>query len=351
MPATTVNREEFLHQIESVQAGLSSQGIIEQTNCLVFEGGKVSSYNEEVYCECPTKLSDAFKGAVLADPVLKLIRNLPDTNLQIEFTEKEMCIEGKRKQYSFTLSGDLLPRATEKPRSKKWRSISPDFGEAVGIIAQVASTDESQFEVSCVHLHPNHIEATDNNQIARYKMETGLKSPLLAKGHSIKNIAPFGMTEVNETDSWVHFRNGAELVIACRRFTDTQDYPDLGPSLECKGHPLALPKSLAKAAKRLEIFSSEDKKSNFIRVELSKGKIVLRAEASYGKGREPRHKINYKGEPNLFFIPPKLLIEIVTKHNECEINEDHLRIDTGKFVYVTSLGKEGSDDDKEKGSD
>ena len=47
---TTVNREAFLHQLESVQAGLSSKEMIEQSSCFAFIKGKVVTYNDEISC-------------------------------------------------------------------------------------------------------------------------------------------------------------------------------------------------------------------------------------------------------------------------------------------------------------
>jgi hypothetical protein len=66
-----VNREVLLQQLESVQAGLSSREIIEQSSCFVFKDGNVVTFNDEVSCSRPCELG-SFTGAVQAAPLLSI---------------------------------------------------------------------------------------------------------------------------------------------------------------------------------------------------------------------------------------------------------------------------------------
>ena len=61
----------------------------------------------------------------------------------------------------------------------------------------------------------------------------------------------------------------------------------------------------------------------------------------------------------MFFIPPNVLKELITKHNECRIGGededgdiveyDRIKVDGPNYTYVTSLatpeGDDGEDDD------
>ena len=58
----TINRELFLEQLESVQPGLSTREIIEQSSCYVFRGGEVITFNDEIACS--QKCDIGIEGAV-----------------------------------------------------------------------------------------------------------------------------------------------------------------------------------------------------------------------------------------------------------------------------------------------
>ena len=77
-----INREELLHQLETVAPGLSQKAIIEQSNCVVFQDGKVQTFNDEVSCctDCCLKIT----GAVKAKALLELLRKLSEDQLDIE---------------------------------------------------------------------------------------------------------------------------------------------------------------------------------------------------------------------------------------------------------------------------
>ena len=77
-----INREELLNQLESVQPGLSIREIIEQSSCFVFQDGKVITYNDEIFCSQKTPLK--IKGAVLAAPLIALLRKMVETEVDIE---------------------------------------------------------------------------------------------------------------------------------------------------------------------------------------------------------------------------------------------------------------------------
>jgi hypothetical protein len=72
----TVNREQFIKELESVQAGLSVRAATEQSNCFVFSDGVVRTFNDEIACEQKTSLK--ITGAVIADPLISLLRKLPE---------------------------------------------------------------------------------------------------------------------------------------------------------------------------------------------------------------------------------------------------------------------------------
>lgn len=331
-----VNRESFLHSLEAVQAGLSRREIIEQSSCFVFEGGRVVTFNDEISCQSPSGLDKKFVGAVQAESLLSILQKLPEEEIQIEEREGEIVLIGKRRKAGLRMEKEInLPiSAVDKPET--WTDLHKDFTEAINIVQQCASSDQSQFALVCVHIHPKWVEASDYFQLCRWKLKTGIKEPILVRRESIKHITSLGVNEFSETDSWLHFKNPNGLIISCRRYLE--DFPDLTPILDVSGTPATLPKGLADAAEKAEIFSKENADNNVVLVEISPGKVRLKGQGISGWYTETK-KMNYTGEPIAFYIAPELLREIVQRHNDCQITEERLMVDAGNYRFVSCLVK------------
>lgn len=345
-----VNRETLLHQLESVQPGLSSREIIEQSSCFVFKDGNVITYNDEVACTHKSALE--VTGAVQAGPLVSILRKLPDDDLSISVDGGELVIEGKRRRAALRLEAEVLLPVDKVEKPGKWRALGEDFLEAINLVQHCASKDESQFQLTCIHLHPDHIEACDNFQVTRVRFKTGVAKATLVRRDSIKHIVTLGMTEFSESETWIHFRNPGGLVLSCRRYMES--FPDTTPILSFKGHPITLPKGLGDAADRASVFSGEAAEDNQVLVELRTGKLRVKGIGASGSFQEIK-KLKYDGPALAFQIAPELLIELTKKHNDAEITEGRLRVDGGKWSYVTCLSlpstKDKTSDDKDAGSD
>lgn len=351
---TKVNREQFLASLELVQAGLSPREIIEQSNCLLFRGGKVHSFNDEISCRAPSPLPENFTGAVPAVKLLELLRRLTEEEIEIRPGMGELVLVGKRRKagirYEATVADHF--KVVEKP--KEWTVLPAEFLEAVALVGSCASRDASRFEATCVHLHPKWVEASDNIQLCRWPLRTGLKEPTLVRQSALKHMATLNVAEFCVTDSWLHFRNAHGLVISCRRYLD--EYPDLTSLLKVDGTPTILPKGLVDACDKARLFSTENVDMDVVQLELSAGKLRLRGEGVSGWYSEVK-KLNYNGVGMSFYIPPQVLIDLVKRHNECVISEDHLKVDGGKYIYLTCLvrpgehGGNGGDTDEGSGDD
>lgn len=332
---TRVNREKFLHTLESVQPGLSPREIIEQSSCFVFKGGEVFSYNDEVACRCNTDLPEEVEGSVQADPLLNILRKLPEDEIEIEVGETEFLVKGKKRQAGIRMEKEILLPVGSVERPKKWSPLHEHFAEAVGIVQQCAGKDESQFSLTCVHIHPEWVEACDNFQLCRWEMATGLKKSTLVRQSAIKHITSLGVTEFSETSNWLHFRTGS-LVFSCRRYVE--DFPDLAGILEVgEAIKTSLPKGLADAADKAAVFSAENTDNNQIFLSLSQGRLKVRGEGVSGWYWETK-RMNYDGPPLEFYISPELLIDLLKRHTDCLLSTERLKVDTGSYTYVSCLG-------------
>ena len=329
-----INREELLNQLESVLPGLSQREIIEQSSCFVFMDGEVITYNDEISCSHKSCLD--IEGAIVAMPLINILRKLPDEILEITTTKNELLIKGKsRRRISIRLEAEIeLPiESIKKP--KKWKDLPDDFADAISMVKSCAGKNETEFTMTCIHLTPEWIEACDNYQAARFKTEMDLKRDVLVRKESLKYIISLDITEFGETKSWIHFKNSTGLVLSCRRFVE--EYQSLSKILKVKGEPTVLPKGLKEAAERAMIFSAENTEDSRVIINLQKGKLRIKGEGASGWFREDK-KIKYNGKPLSFTIDPILLIDLVQRHNKCQISKKQLMVKVGKFKYTTVLG-------------
>lgn len=344
-----VNRMDFLQQLETVQPGISPRGIIQQSDSFVFKDGYVMTYNDEVACKTKSVFGKNFVGAVKEAPLLAILRKLVEDEVDVEESDGELIITGKRRKAGIRMDATIELPLDKIEKPTEWKPLPDDFTEAVSLVQECASTDESHFVITCVHLHPKYIEACDNYQLTRYKIRLGIKEPTLVKRDSLKSLTSLEMTEFAETANWIHFRNKSGVQMSCRRYSEA--YPDISRIMEMgEGHPATLPKGLGEAAEKAQVFSAENGENDQVFVELVPGKLRIKGQGASGWYQEVKN-LTYDGGNMSFFISPKLLIELTKKHNQCAISSDRLLVNGGKFVYVTVLGREEDELQKDDETD
>lgn len=334
-----IQRDDFLQSLESVSPGLSDSGGIEQANCLIFKDGDVMTFNDEVSVRCPSGLGKDFSLAVPSKVILVNLRKWKEEEIDVEPQKDGLLIRGKGSRKAFFQADREISSpiaCVEKPG--KWKKLPEDFGEAVRIVSECAKDTGESLAVMCVSIHPKFIEASDNLQLTRYKVDTGVENFVLVRKTAIKQLPPLDMTEMSETKGWLHFRNPAGVTFSVRKNAPPEDYgPDYwSPFLKKEGEKITLPKNLAEAADKAADFLSEE--ANAIRVEIRDGKMRVKGEGSFGWLQEVK-SVEYKGRDMGFLVSPKLLAEMVNKHHEALVTEGRLLVDSGKFVSALCLEK------------
>lgn len=331
-----INREEFLKSLDMVAPGLASRETSEQSGCFVFRKGRVLTYNEEVAVRAKSGLPKEIIGAFPAKPLLAILRKLPDDELDVSLDGTDLLLKGSGRRDRVHGEAEILLALDQVEEAGDWQPIAAGFSEAVAVVGECAGKNaEDEWLLSCVHVHPKWLEASDNFRACRYRVKTGLAEPCLVRRDALKHVVGLEMTEISATPSWLHFKNPAGLVLSCRRTMDA--YFDLGKSLQSSGEPATLPKGLAEAADRADVFSSENGEDNLITIDLRPGRLTVRGEGTSGS-HEERKKIAYAGTPIKFVISPKLLSEITKKYNECLISPGALKVAGERFTFVMVLG-------------
>lgn len=337
-----IKRESLLEQLESVSAGIADREVLEQSSCFVFQDGEVFTFNDQIACrvKCDVGIKTA---AVRARPLLSLLSKMTEEELEIEESNGVMRFMGKRKEVSLVAEQKVLLPVGVVEKPGKWLPLAESFIEAIELARPCAGSDDSQFRMTCVHLTPDFIEACDNVQMMRVKVETPVKSKsTIVMRDSIAHVARLGMSEMCETDSWIHFRNPKGLVLSCRRYVE--DYPVLDSLAKVRGAPITLPKGLKKSAEKAAVLASETMGDVRILIELRPDKMRITGMGAAGTYRETR-PVAYAGESIQFAIDPNLLMDISEKYTDAEISKEHIRVKGGKWIYVSCLA---DPDDKEK---
>ena len=340
-----VKREKLLFALDAISPGLSKTDILEQSSCFVFmKNGQVATYNGEIACLHKSPLN-GFVGAVQAEPLLDILKKLDHDVLSVSSADNSLVLSAKSEETGIGMEAKVLLPVDKVETPKKWKSLSEEFTEGINLVQHSAGNDDQKFNLTCVHIHPEWVEACDNIQAAKYITKTPIKQPTLVKADSIKHIVSLGMTEIAETSAWLHFKNPSGLVLSCARWTDS--YVDTSGIFKITGKKAQLPKGLADAASKGAVFSKENSDYNRVSIELSKGLMKLEGRGSSGWYRKSQ-AIDYKGERLNFLIDPELIVKLTKDFNDCEISDTTLKVERGSLTFITALDSRAQTKKKKK---
>jgi hypothetical protein len=330
-----INREKLLSELSMVKAGLSAKETIQQSSCVCFDDGLAMTFNDQVACRIETDLH--ITGAVPAAALMMVLDKLPDEELDVvENDQGELEFRGKGRRFAVTKEKEIFLPIDQVAMPKKWQPLPDGFGEAVGVVAKCAGTDESEFAMLCVHLTPTMLEGCDNFQMLRQSMKTGLAKEICIRATSLKPIAQLGMDEFCVTDAWLHFRNASDLIYSVRE--ELVEYPLLDELLGGKGHPIKLPKDIVDASDRASIFAEDMAGDASVNIDLKDGGMRISGSGMSGWYKELR-KVDYKGPPLSFTIRPNLLKHLCENYSEASVNESKIIVSGERWTYVAALGE------------
>ena len=338
MTLQLTNRERLIGILDLVAPGMEAREVVEQSSCFVFDGSRVMTFNDELFCHMPLPDDLMLEGAVAGKKLLESLRKYPDEDIKLEVKPEALIVKAKGRTTKVNREAEIkLPvNDVEKVPDDAWVTCTDDFLAGLKLVVGCCSTQkDAMFGARCVHVTPDHLEACDNYQLSRYLAKTDLGGRALLKSEWVPHILNLGANEMAMTEAWVHFRNATGLNVACRRYVE--DFMDIEKVLVVENtQAIALPPGLTEALDRCMIFSNENSENNRVRVRLKPGKMELHGEGHSGTHTE-RRQINYDGPAIDFYVAPDLLASIVDRHKEAEINEERIVFDSDVFRYVACL--------------
>ena len=160
-----IKREELLKKLEQVKPGLATREIVEQSASFVFANGQVATFNDEVAVRVPLE-SDIY-GAVRAEPILSLLSKLGEDEVELFVEDGVLSVNGKRGRAGIKMESEVLLPIESVEVPQEWKQLDAEFVDAVDIVGSCASSNDVNFNLTCIHIHPEWLEACDNYQIGR----------------------------------------------------------------------------------------------------------------------------------------------------------------------------------------
>lgn len=327
-----IERKRWLKLLSCLTDALSEREIIDQSNCLVFEKGRVYTFNDDIGCSCDLKAP--FEGAIRGSTFLKMLARLKEDELIIEMDDDAVVVRAKRSRSKFNLDPEnRLPTKT-LGSFPKWHKLDPNFMKAIRFVAGCASRNEAKFTQTCLHMTAKYVEACEAYQAGRYHVRLPLKKDLLVRRFVLDGLDNFEPTRICNAKTWLHLKNDEGVVLSCRKYE--MPYPKLAAILKQDGDEIKFPKYLPDVTNRTEVFAQEKaERTVHVALEMNKAKISVRGQTG---SHEELCRVRYDGPELAFFMPSDILRDACNRSNTCRISRTVLRVVGKNYLYATTLG-------------
>jgi hypothetical protein len=336
-----VDRSQLLADLELLKMGLMKTPMLEQSDCIVFDGANKWAYtlNEHVGCFVPIDLG--ITGAIIAEPLYKVLSKVTDEFVSVEQREDEVVIRGKKNELGIKCDPKLLLpiEMLERPDEDAWRPIPEGFMDAVALVESCVETAGSDWQLSSVHVTNDFLESANEYQACRVVLDLAVGDEFLLRHGHLQNIVKTGVSEYAVTPNWLHFKNSFGLCISCRKFVEPYiDHVGTLLSQSREGIEIELPEGLANDVEAALVFSNDtdDDASHKITVKFSENLIELFGEGLRGWYKS-KYPISYKGDKVSFGVNPVLFNELLRKYKTCVVCENCLLIKQPNLTFLTEI--------------
>lgn len=332
-----INRIEFLNSLQPLSMAISSKEILEQSASFVFKDRFVYAFNGELAAKAPIAPIELF-GAVRAVELLAILSKYKDKEINIETTDKELLISTRRSKAGIVMQAKITLPLDVFEEEKKWQPLPDTFSVALKSVLFTATTDLTQPELSCVHIHGDIIETSDNFRITRKTLEgLDFSKPVLIP---IESALPIVKNQpiaycMDASNNWIHFDNEHGISVSVRLANGT--FPNVDPFLKAEGTPIEFPKEMIDVLNRAIVFAGNDEESaeRFF-VTLENNYIKIRGESKYGWFEE-KTPMKYDKETISFHTYPAFLKDMLNRSTEALISDAFIQFSVKDFVHCCSI--------------
>lgn len=341
-----VDRKELMAALNRVKAGLADKEVLEQATMFIFDGERVSAFDNDIWASHPSPLQGTGELAVAGKELLALLGKLKEDELDISVTENELLIKAGRKQAGIAVQKEITLPVGSIDVPEEWYKIPEGFCKALGQAAMNAGANLSQPALTYVQIKDNKVTSTDGLKLLQLALPKKIKGEILLPASTARVIAGSGVTKYAHYGKgaamdkrWAHYKTEDDTVYSCR--TGRADFPDVGGIVASEGEPVKLPPELSEALGRAAVFAD-----NVVNVELDSKGLQIKARSANGWFRE-KVAARYRGEPLRFSTRPELFIELLRHSGDVEVTTGTLKLTGDGFVYLHAMQPGG----KKKGKD
>jgi len=300
---------------------------------VVFKDGVAYSFNDQIAVRADAPFP--FDGAIEASKFLLALKTMDKEEVNVKQKDNAFVVSAGKRRSTLPIDHKIeLPISIiEQPR--RWREAPEGFTDALAVVARTAGRAENQYTLTCVHITHDCLEATDNVQLIRWPMETGVRASTLISSRAALILSKYNVVETGLTNQWIHFKDDAGLVISVR--THEAEYPDMTEYLVVEGSPVLFPPDIGEVAGRAAAFL-DTRKTDKIKIQLEEGRMFVEG-GGIGAEYEERGKVDYDGPPIAFFIHPVVCQKLAKEARETFITEDRIKVITDNYEYAAVLQK------------
>lgn len=336
------NRKNLVDILQAVKPGIAAKEIIEHSTSFIFHNNCIMTCNDEIYVSHPLPKELELEGAVQAKEFLALLNKLTDEEIDIECSQSEIKVKGKKSKAGIKLSTadnvDDLLSAIGTP--KKWQKIPEKFLDGINFCLFSTGNDFTKPLLTCVYCNGEKMYSTDGYRITTFSLSNKkVTETMLIPSNAAAELKSFKPKEFSSTSGWIHFKTTNDVIFSCRTIEGEFPAAKIDTILENSqtGQKAKLPTDLTDALDRAGIFSSTAiKNDSRIKITLDDGLLTVRGEGSIGWFEESS-RIRYKGEGMEFEVSPVFLQDILSHTTEVIIGDSLLAFEGENFIHAISV--------------
>lgn len=324
---------DLLHVLQNVLPGLAKKEIVEQSTCFLFQSGKVTAFNDEIYAThpLPAEISD-LEGAIQGEKLYSLLSKVSSKDIEITSKKNEIRLKGKG--FSSGIKRQSVERKPEVPIPDKSQKAKEGLRQAIKTCLFSAGKDPTRPLLTCIHVAPDKVESSDLYRYTRFIIDTGLKKSVLVPAIYAKHLVSYGeIKTIAASKGWLHFTfTENDTLFSCRTYGE--EYPQTDHLVSKQGDKITLPKTITTAVERASIFLDQNYVSEQnIQLTTSRNRITVRGEDIHGWA-ETTSKIDFEGEDFSVAINAGMFSEIIKHTRTALVTDRTLQFQTNNFLHL-----------------
>lgn len=329
-----VNRKELIRVLSLIKPGLARQELLEQTTHFIFDRNKIRTYNDRIMVEYPFEIDGI--GAVKAKEFFELLQKLSDEELDINFSDREILIEGKEVKAGIKIEKEIkIPEIGDKPERGEWKELPNNFVEAISSCIFSASKDMTTPVLCCLYINDNLVISCDNFRATKVEMSSNVNHFFLLSGESAFCLKNYDIKYYIIGSNWLFFKTLDDLIFSCRIVSGK--YPDIFPFFKVRGQEICLPEGFCEVLGRARTMIAEDfYQDEFVSLSIVNGELTCSGEGNFGWIKE-KSLIDYNGEQINIKVNPIFLGDILNHLKKIIVGKNSLLFKGDDFEHVVCL--------------